>query len=367
MMTYKGLVELEHALRDQTVLSVYVNGELKDPAKRRRWRVDLRHAFDDIESWLKDSPHAEREAFAACRAMVEQRLEGFRGPIRSPGWAGFFTTDGEQYGAAVPVPTPTMAVWSTGSCLTPYVRAMKEARPVIVAIVDSRKAQVFRYLGHEAERVATVHAHAKVEPPSHMGRPARAGFHMGTRGPTGADQAQRELLEGTAHMLKEVAEKIATHAAPDGWIVLGGIPEVASAGLSRLPAALASRAMHAPSLDVHATKAQVAEVARSSASALRDADDLKRVTNALASAESDGRGASGSVDTLRALRDGRARELYFTLAFLENHAADAESAVRLALDSHAFVEHVSGGAARKLDEVGGIAARLRYPAAVATF
>jgi protein required for attachment to host cells len=367
MLAYKGLVELERALRDQTVLSIYVNGELSDPAKRRRWRVDLRHAFDDIESWLKDSSHAEREGFAACRAMVEERLGAFRGTIRSPGWAGFFTTDGEQYGSALPVPMPTMAVWSTGPCLTPYMRAMKESRPVVIAVVDSSKAQLYRYAGHEAVRVETVRAHATVEPPAHMGRPSRTGFHMGTRGPTGTDQAQRELREATDRMLVEVAEKIVRHAAPDGWIAVGGIPSVAAAALARLPAALAARARHAPSVDVHATKAQIAEAARESASALRNAEDLKRVMDTMASAESDGRGALGSVDVLHALRDGRARELYFTSGYLGNRAADAESAVRQALDTHTFVEHVSGEAAETLDAVGGIAARLRYPAPVATF
>jgi hypothetical protein len=57
--------------------------------------------------------------------------------------------------------------------------------------------------------------------------------------------------------------------------------------------------------------------------------------------------------------------VYFTQAFLENHTADAEAIVRLALGTQAQLEQVSGAAAARLDEVGGIAARLRYAAAPA--
>lgn len=360
MLTYQDLVDLHHALGDRSVLSVYVNGEDRDPAKRRRWRIDLRNSLDDVEAWLMGSSHADREAFAKCRRTLLARLDTIRGMVRSPGWVGFFTTQGEHHAGPVPAAVPTMAIWSTGPCLTPYVRALKEARPVLVVVADSRKARLFRYAERKAELLETVRAHATVERPSHMGTPPRPGFHSGTRGATGADEAQRELREGTMHMLSEVVEKTTKLAADGAWIVVGGIPSVAAATLSRLPPELTSRAVQADRLDVHATKAEVAEVARQTASKLRDALDLERIDEAVASAASDGLGATGSVDTKRALEQGRARDVYFTLGFLEKNAADAEAAVRLALGSRTQVEHVSGAAAARLDEVGGIAARLRY-------
>ena len=360
MMTYKELGGLAEALRDQTVLSVYVNGQEADPAQRRRWRLDLRHAFDDITRWLAGSSHAEREAFAKVRKMALERLQGFRETIRSPGWVGFFTTKGEVHTSPLPVAMPTMAVWSTGPCLTPYVRALKEARPVIVAVVDSRKARVFRYVGRATELVETFRAAVDIEKPMHMGHPPRPGFHHGKVGPTGRDAAQRQLREGTTRMLAEVVEKVAALAGDDAWVVFGGIPTVAQAAMGRLTPDLASRATPASSLDVHATRAQVAAAARDAASGLRAARDLDRVNDAIAGAESNGRGVTGSVDTLHALADGQARELYFTLGFLENHASDLEAAVRSALGTQANVEHVSGAAAEQLDRVGGIAARLRY-------
>jgi hypothetical protein len=362
MLTYPDLVRLERALRDRTVLSVYVNGDSTDPATRSRWRLDLRHSFDDIESWLRDSSHAEREAFAACRAMALEELERFPGAIGAPGWAGFITIDGVFETSIVSVPTPTMAAWSTGPCLSPFVRAIKEARPVIVAVVDARMARLFRYVDRQAELVETVRAHAVVEPPSHMGGPPRQGFHAGTRGSTGTDEAQRDLLAGTEQMQTEVARRIAVLANADGWIVIGGIPNAARATLERLAPDLTARAMPAPSLDVHATEAQVAECAREAASTLRNAYDARRVREAIEESERDGGyGVTGVVETRRALEESRARELYVTLNFVLNHAAEAEAAIRLAFDRGALVEHVSGEAAEQLDRVGGVAARLRYP------
>jgi hypothetical protein len=123
---------------------------------------------------------------------------------------------------------------------------------------------------------------------------------------------------------------------------------------------------HAASLDVHATRSRIAEVARQWASTLRDATDLARVDELLLRTEADGRGVTGSIDVINALGHGRVCELYFTLRLLEEHAADAESAVRKALATDAVVEQVSGPAAERLDQAGGIGARLRYAPAPAS-
>jgi hypothetical protein len=113
-------------------------------------------------------------------------------------------------------------------------------------------------------------------------------------------------------------------------------------------------------LDVHATDSQVAECARTSASQLRNANDLARVRETIAAAEANRVGAVGSVDTIRALGEGRARHMFFTLPYLEKSASDLEAAVRSAFDHGTEVEHVSGEAAALLEGVGGVAASLRY-------
>jgi len=360
MLTYGNLVDLEHALRDKTVLSVYVNGENGDPATRDRWRADLRHSFDDIESWLRGSSHAERETFAACRDMALKELAGFSPTTGERGWTGFFTADGPYHLGAVRVAVPTMAAWSTGPCVAPYVRALKENRPVLVAVVDSTQARLFRYVEGEVNLLETIERKATVDQPYHMGGPPRTGFHSGTRGRAGTDAAQKEDQNARDRMLADAASRIGALAADGAWIVIGGIPVVATSALGLLAPDLAARATRAEHLDVHATDAQVAECARESASKLRDADDLKRIEETVSAAEAGRAGAIGVVDTQRALERAQVRELFITQKFLENQAADADAAVRRAMDEGATVEHVSGEAAARVDALGGMAARLRY-------
>jgi hypothetical protein len=227
-------------------------------------------------------------------------------------------------------------------------------------VTDARKARILRYAERKLELLDTVRARTVVDHPDHMSAPPRPGFHSGTHGTSGADEAQRELRDGTSHMLNEVANALARNGKKAQWFVLGGISSVATDLFSRLPAEIAAHAARAEHLDVHATKAQIIEAARQTASALRDARDLRLVNDAVACSESNGFGVTGSVDTKRVLDQGRAREVYFTPSFMANNAAAAEDIVRLALGSRAFVEHVSGAAAARLDEVGGVAARLRY-------
>lgn len=364
MLTNQELVALELATRDRSMLSVYLNSSAADSLSRSRWQMDLRHSLDEIESWLRDATHAEREDFAERRRRLEARVALFRGEIGAAGWVAFLDADGTVHESAVPVPVPTMAIWSSGACVAPYVRVLKESRPVLVAVVDSRNARLYRYVGNQLALIDRLEANTDFQVAGHMSRPSPQGFHSGTRGRSGTDAAQDALQRETDRVLADVAQRLTTAAGPDGWIVIGGIPTVATAALARLAPNLAERAMRAE-LDVHATDAQVAECARESASLLRNAADALRVREAIGASEAGGLGVTGSVDTARALGEGRARTLYFTLGFLENFAADLEGAVRTAFDHATDVEHVSGEAAELLDDLGGIAASLRYIAAPA--
>jgi hypothetical protein len=253
-----------------------------------------------------------------------------------------------------------VAAWSTGACVAPYIRALKENRPILVAVVDSTKARISRYVEGAVQPVETVERKATVDQPYHMSSPPRTGFHSGTRGRAGTDAAQKEDQNATDRMLAETAFRIGALATDGAWIVIGGIPVVATAALAQLAPDAAARATRAEHLDVHATDAQVAECARESASRLRDAEDLRRIDEAISAASSGGAGAIGIVETQRALELAQVRELFITQKFLENQAADADAAVRRAMDEGAIVEHVSGEAAARVDALGGMAARLRY-------
>ena len=360
MLTNSELVALERSLREARVLSVYLDGTAEDFAAQRTWRVNLNHSLKDLRVWLADSSHAEREEFERCVTLLEERLVPLSRGIGARGWSAFITHDAVRYAEGLPVPMPTLAVWSTGACIAPYIRALKQARPVVVAVADRRKVTLFSYGNGTLERRKTIHAYANFGPVSHMGDAPRTGFHTGVRGATGRDQEQRAMLQATNRMLKQVVDEALTLAGSDGWILTGGVPR-ASVELAQMIAESApGRVLNMESLDVHASDAEICKAAEQGASALRDAVDLHRIEDIVEQANGTGFVALGPAETREALQQSRVRELYLTHSFIEDHAADAEDAVRSALYQGAFVEEVSREAAHQLDGHGGMAARLRY-------
>ena len=368
MMTQTELTSLLRSLTGERVLTVYLDGTAADPAVQRSWRVQLDHSLADLRTWLADSARDDRGAFERCVELLEGQLAGFEAGVGSPGWAAFITRDRVHEAHHLPVPAPTLAVWSTGPCLAPYIRALKEVRPVVVAVLDARQAELYRYRLGTPERVETIHAHHVVQETAHMGTSPRQGYHVGTRGSTGRDAAQRSLLAGRDRMIAQSAARILELAGADGWIVLGGIRRVVASLAQELETRAAGRVLKLPVLEVHASTSDIAHAARTGASTLRGSHDAERVAAIADLAAAHGLGVTGSVDARWALEQGAVRELFLTHRFLENQGADAEDAVRAALGQDATVEEVSGDAARDLDAAGGIAAALRFrPAASGMF
>lgn len=360
MLTLAELVTLHRSLRDRRVLSVYIDGSATDPAVQRSWRLQLEHALDDIRRWLDDSSRSERDEFDACIRLLGTLTTGFSAGVGAPGWAAFITSDRVYDAQRLPVPARTLAVWSNGPCVSPYVRALKERRPDVIVLADARRAVVYRYRLGALDRVDVIRAYHSIDHPEHMGAPARVGFHTGTRGTAGHDAAQRTLLRGRDRMIAETADRSQDLAGTDGWILIGGIKRVAARVREIVEPNAPQRVLEVDSLDVHASDAEVAELARSGVSRLRDAADERRIVEVVDAAGAHALGASGPDETLHALEHACVRDLYFTHRYLEDHAADAERAVRAAFDQDASVEEVSGVAADVLNDHGGMAAGLRF-------
>jgi hypothetical protein len=359
MLSHEELIRLEQRLRDETVLSIYVNGDHADVTARGQWRTELRNALDAIAESLGDATHADREAFGRARELAMKEIDGYTAGEESPGWMGLFSGSEVHHAGVVPVPVPTVATWSQGANVAPAIRVLKEARPVLMVVADSASARIYRYVDRTITRTDEFDRNAKVDQPYHMSRPAPQGFSSGTRGRPGADAAQREKRNATENMIADVIERI-DHLAGDGsWILIGGIDNVANTLHGKLDKRLAARASVVP-IDVHDNDARLAEIAREHASRLRASEDLKRVEDVLSANAAGGTGAVGLADIDRALFNRQVHELYVTSAFVSKHADEAVSAIRRAFDESATVEHVSGDAAEVLDAAGGIAARLRF-------
>jgi hypothetical protein len=219
---------------------------------------------------------------------------------------------------------------------------------------------LYKYAMGILQPAETLHAQAVTEPPSHMGDAPRLGFHAGTRGTTGHDAAQHALQVGTDRMIAEATRRSTEIAGDDGWIVVGGIPQMSAHLLSALERIVPYRVLRLEALDIHATEAQVVAAAQQGASQLRDQMDLRHVREITGDAENEAIVAKRPAETREALEQGRVRELFFTAQYAENHLAEAEAAVRSAIAQGALVEEVSRAVAQRLDEFGGIGARLRY-------
>jgi len=161
-------------------------------------------------------------------------------------------------------------------------------------------------------------------------------------------------------MLADTVERVDVLAGYDGWILIGGIKRVVARLAQQLEPIAPHRVLELASLDVHASEADITEAARTGVSTLRDAFDAQRIDEIAEHAGAHGLGVIGPADTRQALDQGCVRELYVTHRYLEAHGAEAEAAVRFALDQDALVEEVSGSAAARLDQHGGMAAGLRF-------
>lgn len=360
MMTLAQLAALHRSLRDENVLSIYIDGAAADPAIQRSWRTQLDNSLKNLREWLAGSSHAERETFERCVRMLDDALATFNGGFGAQGWTAFITKDGVIESHVLPVPVPTLAVWSTGPAIAPYMRALKETRPVLVVLADAANANLYRYERGKVERVDTIRAHHVVEPPSHMGSPPRQGFHTGTRGTSGKDAAQKSLLEGRDRMIQEIVRSVVTEAGEDAFVLVGGIKRVTSRIAKPLMDIAPDRVLELDSLDIHATVDEIAKAARAGASELRSATDNRRLSEIADQAGAGGLGALGPDQTRLALENASVRDLFLTHRYLEDHAAEAEQAVRSALDQNASVEEVSTGAEPELERLGGMAAGLRF-------
>jgi len=90
-------------------------------------------------------------------------------------------------------------------------------------------------------------------------------------------------------LLSDAAERALRVAGPDGWIVTGGIPQVSQHLTDMLISHAPDRVLHNDSLDIHASKADLAEAARAGASKLRT-----RSVRAPLEASAQGRRVAGS-------------------------------------------------------------------------
>lgn len=361
MLSQDAVVRLNQELVGEKVLSVYLNAEETDPAAKRAWRVRLGGMLKALEEELSTAPADERRAAHAAAEHIRDELERFDGMLPERGWVGFATAERLRYAESSPAPMPDLLRWEDGAHVAPYVRALKQARPMTAIVADRRRARIFRYLHGELREGEVIWSEpmAAVEHPSSS---KRASTHSGTRGESHADAAQRGDDASTRRLLRAILDAVSGPVSDGHLLVLVGNPEMMAALLRALPERARERAINVPGVPADATTAELKEVVDAAASTLSSRLQRALVDQVMDATRSAGRACLGREHTARALQAGAVDTLILSRAFSRAEPDVAERFVDRAFQQGATVEEVSGVAAVDLDREGGIGARLRFAA-----
>jgi hypothetical protein len=361
LLRLADLADFTRQLGGTEVLTTYVDARVTDPAMRDSWRPALRSALRRVRSGISGEHRVE--SFDRAAAFLETPGLPLGGIWGSPGWVAFLTDHGPQYVADLPARVPTLAVWREGPFVSPYVRALKQHRPVIVMLVDSESVQFYRYATRALTRLSDLTLSTIDESGPLRPRPPRKR-RIGRPGPrlaTGTDRLQRRRRAFFQRLIPLIRERLLELAGDDGWILVGGTPEWAGRAGQSLPVQLGGRALVSPALAVDDVETRIAREAERAARRLRSELNGRLLDEVLEQAGALGRGAAGVPDTQRALRTNAIDLLLLSPGFLRRDPDLAEEAARAALLQGAEIEVLSGSAAAYLDRTAdGIAARLRF-------
>lgn len=361
MLAAADLQQLVEELTATRVLSVYLDTRVTDPAMRNAWRAELTAGLRTARARISDD--AEREEFDRAAALLEEPFPEPAGMWGAPGWVAFVTATGLRYAADLPVQPPALVAWRDGPVVSPYLRALKQHRPVIVALVESRAAQLYRYAWGKLETLEALSA--PTDSPATAERitapPTRATTTPAARGAVGTDEVQRKRHSAFQRLAASLAERLDQLAGDSGWLLVGGTPEWAHQAATALPRHLGDRTLVSATLRHDAPSDDIRRAAKRAATELRGAEGHLLIDQLVERAGGGGRAAAGVPAVQRALRVKAVDVLVLSPDFLRANEHEAEDLVRAALATGADVEVPSGTAVARLDEAaGGIAARLRF-------
>ena len=361
MTTTIDLHELSRDLADEKVLSVYLDTSLHDPALRFTGRLALAAALRTARAQIHDAD--DRAQFDRAALAIYQELPPADELWSAPGWVAFVTSDGVRHVGWLPVRPTSFAAWRDGPVIAPYLRALKQQRPVAVALVDSRSARLYQYVGGALDPIETL-APSFEEALGGDRTAASPGAGRSVPAPRGAlatEAAARRRRTAFQRLASVLTVRLGEIAGPDGWILIGGTPAWSRIAGEALPAHLQQRMLVSPSLGHAAADEEIAREARQAATTLRSAQGRRLLAEVLESAGAHGRATIGMRSVQRALALHAVEMLLLSPDFIADAPIDAELAVRAAIAGGATIEVLSGEAAEHLDQAAnGIGARLRF-------
>lgn len=360
MLAHAELVQLYRSLADEPVLSVYLDTDQHDPAERSAWQSRLENEVSRLRKQMDGDETAD--AFEKAWSRVHDHLREYEdGFLPGRGLVAFATASELHHVARLPMAPPNMVRWEHGLRAAPYVRALKQARPVAIALVDSQRARIFTYRDAELEEQPSLFADTAIGDLSDSSTTRRSGRWTGRRGKTATEAAQRILEVSADRLHNHVAETLEELAGEDGFIIVGGTKESIADTVGDLSKGFTERAHDVPSLHVEMKDHELEAAVEEAASRLTETWQEALVRKVMDAARSGGNGCLGEEETIRALREHRVGTLLMSRSFINENPDLADRCVGTAFAQDAQVEELGGAPGSLLDEeAGGIAGHLRF-------
>jgi hypothetical protein len=356
MMHASGLFTLARDLAHLKVLSVYIDNRVVDPSRRHAWRADLASRLRNTRDEIADA--AERADFDRAAALLKAAAPQPGGMWAAPGWVAFATENRVVVIGELAGRVETLVAWQHGAAITPCLRAIKHESPVLVAVVHSRGARLYRYVHGALESLETMQAPAFESRLRQRGVGTGRGYPA-ARGALETEVAHERQLAQTHRFATAVAARLTLLTGPDGCIVVSGLPQQTRFVCDALPRHLQRRVVVSSELDRTATYDAIVRCAKQSAREWR----FRRGRLLVASifVHSGQRSVAGLPGLQRALYLKAVDLVLMSPRFLHQERARAEQLLHAAMRQGADVEVLSGDAGTLLDSVaGGVGARLRF-------
>lgn len=357
MLAPEQLADLYKRHRKDPVLSIYLDADQHDFAERGKWRIALKTAVSEQREKAPDAGRFD-QAFEHLSGPLQESDGSF---LSGRGWVGFATPEGVLHSESLPVPMPNLVRWEDGLRVAPYARALKQARPVVAVVIDSRKARVLRY------RMGLLAQRDFLEADTFLGdltdvRAAKVpSTHSGIRGKTGTDAAQNFLDVERERLVGRVAEDVRGEVGHEGLLIIGGSERTVDALARELGDFADDRRRVLHSLNFDMSDADLTEAVETAASEISEELSGRILERLVGDARSGGDACLGEAETERALVEARVDTLLIADSFRRNDPDRADHFEGAAFEHGARVIEVSRKVAERLQsEGGGVGALLRY-------
>lgn len=351
-----NLADIKNLVSDaqEPTLTLYVdvNRALEEnQAQQPAWNIWLKNALNEQENALEGD--AKRQ-WRTIRAQVDSYFDDYEPNSRG---LAIFADENQLRDFQVPFSLSNQIRYGK-PLVAPMVWAMDEMEPYLIALVDQEKAHFYVLRMGNADDQGQMKTDIEEYDFEQKTRVSQGG--TGVTVGSERDKFEDTLQEHRNRFYRDVVsriEQLREEQQVDRFILAGAEAAVSDTKhfiQGKLTDAMVD-VLHIP---LRSTHQELTDRVQPVIEKYEREQELALVQQVIDFAKSGGRGALGRKDVMDALTQGRVETLVFPWPF-----DDEKLATRLtleALDMNSTIELVSGEAAVRLEEEGGLGARLYY-------